>query len=101
MIQASLKEMGLQPEEAVFVGDSIEDIEAGKQAGVDVYALPTGIHSKTELKDAHPGRILKNLAELLSIVKSLLPISISQPSPHDQSRRKIFFNPKKYLQLKG
>ena len=69
MIQASLKEMGLQPEEAVFVGDSIEDIEAGKQAGVDVYALPTGIHSKIELKDAYPGRILKNLAELLSIVK--------------------------------
>ena len=68
MIKASLKEMGLPPEEAVFVGDSIEDIEAGKQAGVDVYALATGIHSKTELKHAHPGRVLRNLAELLSIV---------------------------------
>ena len=65
MLHASLKKMGLQPEEAVFVGDSIEDIEAGKQAGVDVYALPTGVHSKAELSRARPRRILKNLKELI------------------------------------
>ncbi|HSB07657.1 MAG TPA: MtnX-like HAD-IB family phosphatase, partial [Thermodesulfobacteriota bacterium] len=33
MIQAALKEMDLPPEEVIFVGDSLEDIQAGKLAG--------------------------------------------------------------------
>ena len=68
MIEASLQAMDLPPEEVVFTGDSLEDVEAGKQAGVDVYALPTGVHTKTELSKNHPKRILKDLGELLSVV---------------------------------
>jgi 2-hydroxy-3-keto-5-methylthiopentenyl-1-phosphate phosphatase len=68
MIHASLKELGLPPEEVIFVGDSLEDIDAGKQAGVDVYALPTGVHSKTDLIRGKPRRILTRLGELISIV---------------------------------
>ena len=41
MIETALREMTLSPEEVVFVGDTLTDIETGKQAGVDVYALPT------------------------------------------------------------
>ena len=69
MIQAALKEMDLPPEDVIFVGDSLEDIQAGKQAGVDVYALPTGIHSKMELSRGRPKRILSNLKELLLLVR--------------------------------
>jgi 2-hydroxy-3-keto-5-methylthiopentenyl-1-phosphate phosphatase len=68
MLHASLKELGLPPEEVIFVGDSLEDIDAGKQAGVDVYALPTGVHSKTELIQGKPRRILTRLGELIPIV---------------------------------
>ncbi len=49
MILTALREMNLLPAEAVFVGDTPTDIETGKEAGVDVYALPTGFHSKIEL----------------------------------------------------
>ncbi len=41
----------------------------GKQAGVDVYALPTGIHCKNELSRGRPKRILSNLKELLLLVR--------------------------------
>ena len=71
MLHASLKELGLPPEEVIFVGDSLEDIDAGKQAGVDVYALPTGIHSKAELIRGKPRRMLTRIGELIPVVNRL------------------------------
>lgn len=72
MIHAALREMGLSPEDVAFVGDTLTDIDTGKQAGVDAYALPTGFHSKLELSQGKPKRILKNLKELMHI--PLLPL---------------------------
>jgi HAD superfamily hydrolase (TIGR01509 family) len=69
MIHASMKEMDLSARDVVFVGDSVEDIEAGKQAGVDVCAIPTGIHTKSELARAKPKRILKELKEIVPWVE--------------------------------
>ena len=57
MIHGALKEMNLPPEDVVFVGDTLTDIDTGKEAGVDVYALPTGFHSKMELSQKKPRRI--------------------------------------------
>ncbi len=73
MIHAVLEEMHLFPEDVVFVGDALSDIDTGKQAGVDVYALPTGFHSKTDLSQKKPRRILQNLKELTQIVGSKEP----------------------------
>lgn len=69
MIHVVLKEMNLPPEEVIFVGDTLTDIDTGKQAGVDVYALSTGFHSKAELAHKKPRRILKNLNELIRVVE--------------------------------
>ena len=65
MIHASLEAMNLAREGAVFVGDTVTDVQTGKEAGVDVYALATGFHSKMELAEEKPRRILKDLKELL------------------------------------
>lgn len=69
MIRTALREMDLPPEDALFVGDTLTDIETGKQAGVDVYALPTGLHSKKELSTGKPRRLLKDLQELVRVVR--------------------------------
>jgi len=79
MIHSVLREMDLLPEEIIFVGDTLTDIETGKQAGVDVYALPTGFHSKLELSRGKPRRILKNLKELIQVTE--IPFSSSCPIP--------------------
>jgi len=68
MIHAVLKEMELRPEEVIFVGDTLTDIETGKEAGVDVYALTTGFHSREELSQRRPKRILKHLKELIRLL---------------------------------
>ncbi len=67
MIHTSLEVMNLPREAAVFVGDTLTDVETGKEAGVDVYALPTGFHSKMELAEKRPRRILTNLKELVRL----------------------------------
>jgi len=68
MIYTALREMGLPPEEVVFVGDTLTDIETGKEAGVDVYALPMGFHTRKELSQKKPKRILRNLKELTNLL---------------------------------
>jgi phosphoglycolate phosphatase-like HAD superfamily hydrolase len=79
MIHAVLGEMNLSPEEVIFVGDTLTDIETGKAAGVDVYALPTGFFSKIELSQKKPKRILNNLKELVRVVEHT-SLSWSVPS---------------------
>jgi len=68
MIHAILLELNLTASDVVFVGDTLTDIETGQQAGVDVYALPTGFHSKKELSAAQPKRILRSLADLVKLI---------------------------------
>ncbi len=72
MIHTVLKEMELLPEEVVFVGDTLTDIETGKKAGVDVYALPTGFHTRKELSQNKPKRILRSLKELTDLIDNPL-----------------------------
>ncbi len=72
MIHAILKEFHLHASDVVFVGDTLTDIKTGQLAGVDVYALPTGFHSRKELSAAQPKRILKSLAELEKLIDGLI-----------------------------
>ena len=69
MLHSVLNAMDLPPENVVFVGDTLTDIETGKQAGVDVYALPTGYDSKKELARGRPKWILRKLKEIIHRVE--------------------------------
>jgi len=72
--------MTLSPEEVVFVGDTLTDIETGKQAG----SMSMRSHrfcTKTELSERKPRRILKNLKELLRAVEGLFIVKAPFFSP--------------------
>jgi phosphoglycolate phosphatase-like HAD superfamily hydrolase len=47
-----------------MVGDTVEDIKAGKRAGIDVYALGNGYHPLEKLLRERPRRILRELRDL-------------------------------------
>ncbi len=72
MLHRALEEMQIPPQEAIFVGDTLTDIETGKEAGIDTYALPTGFHSKEDLSRGTPKRILRHLKELPRLVRKPL-----------------------------
>ncbi len=63
-IEACLREMSVKPRRAVMVGDSHNDILAGKAAGTFTVAIPVYFTRKEALDDAKPDAVIKSLHEL-------------------------------------
>ena len=64
MVNAVVKDLALYPNEIIMVGDTAEDIKAGKAAGIDVYALGSGYHPLEKLIRERPRRVLRELKDL-------------------------------------
>jgi len=58
-----------EPEEVVYVGDSITDMQIAKKYGVHAIGI-IGTFSESELFLARADFVLKNLKELLSLLKT-------------------------------
>lgn len=69
-----LKEMKCSPEETMYVGDGLSDMEAAKAAGVYAVGI-SGIrvegYAEEEIKYAGAKKIIKSLSELPSIIRGL------------------------------
>jgi phosphonatase-like hydrolase len=70
MIQRAMEWFDISdPHQVVKVGDSIIDIEEGKNAGCSLnIGITTGAHSREQLESASPDYIIDNLLELQSIL---------------------------------
>ena len=55
--------------ETLFIGDSLVDIETGRNAGVETAALTHGFGTPDELQSAAPDRLFKDFRELLEEAK--------------------------------
>ena len=67
-VRMALQELGYQETEAVFLGDSPHDINAGNSAGVVSIAALWGPFSRDQLKPANPAHFLVNIADLPDLV---------------------------------
>jgi len=65
MLLHAIEKMRLKKEEVIFVGDSPIDIQTGKNAGVRVFAVPTGVTQREDLEKARPTLILDRLIDLI------------------------------------
>jgi phosphoglycolate phosphatase-like HAD superfamily hydrolase len=70
MIQLAMEVFDLSnATEVVKVGDSIIDIEEGKNAGCKLsVGITTGAHTREQLKTANPDYIIDDLLELLPLL---------------------------------
>ena len=70
MIFLAMAQFGIEdPKQVVKVGDSIVDIEEGKNAGCGLtVGITTGAHTRQQLQSANPDFIVDNLLELLLIL---------------------------------
>lgn len=66
MLLQAIEKMELRKEEVVFVGDSPIDIQTAHNAGVRVFAVPTGVTKREDLEKAQPTLILGRLLDLLN-----------------------------------
>lgn len=56
--------LALSPDECIFVGDSIADVIAGKNAGIKVIAIPLGVASREQLAQEKPDFFIDTLSHL-------------------------------------
>ena len=63
-----IKKMNLHKEECLIVGDSVNDIRAGKAAGIKTIAVLSGIYSYDELSIEKPDIIIQNIVSLTDII---------------------------------
>ncbi len=63
-LQTAMRMIGCAPEEAGYVGDSPEDIEMGKRAGVFTVGVRSTYPTSWKLQTANPDIYLESLSEL-------------------------------------
>ena len=52
VLRRALDDLGVEPEEAVFVGDTVYDVDCGRGAGVPVIGVSWGVHTVESLVEA-------------------------------------------------
>jgi HAD superfamily hydrolase (TIGR01509 family) len=65
IIQTALDKAGLSAEQALFVGDTVWDVEAAKRAGLDCIAVLSGGIPEADLRDAGAVAIYRDVRHLL------------------------------------
>jgi HAD superfamily hydrolase (TIGR01509 family) len=65
LVQVALDKAGVPPQQAVFVGDTVWDVEACQRAGVPCLGLRSGGISRAELVDAGAVAVFADPADLL------------------------------------
>ncbi len=70
-VLVALERIGGAPERAVFVGDSVHDIEAGNAAGVHSVAALWGPFTKSQLEGSSPSHYLASIKALPALLGEL------------------------------
>lgn len=69
-VHYALKHIGIDPEAAIIVTDSPEDVLAGRKAGVSkTIAVLHGLDAGTVLKDADPDYFVEDIPSILDVVE--------------------------------
>ena len=68
-IRHLMEETNATEEEVLFVGDSPIDIQAARNAGVEIVTLSHGFASEAALREAKPNYLVQNFTELLRLAK--------------------------------
>lgn len=63
-----LSTLNVSPEETIFVGDSVIDARAAKEAGVLFFGVETGIHDRDDLEKVNAINVFSNLKSFLQFL---------------------------------
>lgn len=68
-VYAVLDELGLKPEQGLYLGDTSTDMKTGLAAGMDTAGVTWGFRSREELEEYHPKYIVDDPREVIDIIK--------------------------------
>jgi HAD superfamily hydrolase (TIGR01509 family) len=69
LVEVALNKAQVAPGQAIFVGDTVWDVEAAGRAGLPCVAVMSGGMSRAELADAGAVAVYRDVAELLSCLE--------------------------------
>ena len=70
-VQIALERLGYEPDEAVFVGDSVYDMLAGNAAGVTTIAALWGPFTRDDLVPSQPAHFLERIRDLPRLLSDI------------------------------
>lgn len=69
IIPKVIAKLGIPTKDCVVVGDTVEDVEGGREAGTKTVAVLSGLVTEKYLKKARPDAIIDSVANLFGVVK--------------------------------
>lgn len=67
-IRRALRDTGADPNDVLYVGDEVRDIQAARQAGIAVAAVTWGFHTRDLLVEHNPTYLVDKPGELLDLL---------------------------------
>ncbi len=66
----SAEVLGVAPENALMIGDSISDVTAARAAGFGIICMSYGYNHGADIRDSNPDVVIDSMAQLANIIKA-------------------------------
>lgn len=64
----ALQNLGVQASEALLIGDSVNDVRAGRAAGIRVVCVTYGYNHGTDVRECRPDAVIDSLVDLRTLI---------------------------------
>ena len=75
-----IRRTGFVPEETLYVGDTVHDVEAGRSVGMRTVSVLTGYHLREKLEAVSPDFLLNSVAELPGLIQNTPSLRGGRPA---------------------
>ncbi|MCF6217719.1 MAG: phosphoglycolate phosphatase [Gammaproteobacteria bacterium] len=66
----SAEVLGVAPEKALMIGDSISDVKAARAAGFGIICMSYGYNHGADIRDSNPDLVIDSMAQLANVIKA-------------------------------
>lgn len=67
----SAETLGVKPENAVMIGDSISDVKAARAAGFGIICMSYGYNHGVDIRESNPDEVIDSMAQFSEIIEHL------------------------------
>ncbi|MCW9059760.1 MAG: phosphoglycolate phosphatase [Gammaproteobacteria bacterium] len=60
---------GLEPEQALMIGDSVSDVKAARAAGFQIVCMSYGYNHGADIRDFHPDAVIDSMVEIRELLQ--------------------------------
>ena len=64
------KHFGVEPEQAMMIGDSVSDVKAARAAGFQIVCMSYGYNHGEDIRDYHPDAVMDSMIEIKDLLES-------------------------------